>query len=49
MLASKLAEDRDSKTPFDLLDLKTDVEGSPALRDDSEEPTEDEGKGAGKP
>ena len=49
LLASKLAENRDSKAPFDLLDLQTDVERSSALRDDSEEPTDDEGKGAGKP
>ena len=49
-----LAENRELKTPGDLLDLQTDAATSPALQGDREEPPEDDNqldevvKGAGK-
>ena len=42
LLASKIAENHESKTPTDLLDLQTDVATSPALGGDGEKPSADD-------
>ena len=50
LLASKIAENRELKTPFDLLDLQTDVEGSPSPRGEEEDgkPADARGRAPGK-